>query len=226
VLPEDRVLVGVINRKRDLVAARDEHWYRIPQARMPNGIYAEYIGFFLSGAFKELNGAVHYYAQRRGLELAYRRDLLPKEKKHKRADDVYYKVQLGELIGKVPPIRNTGRRSISFIYTTWDRFVKAQTIGDLYSKADYFVDRIYHALRDTGVRPQRLWEAEARENDGGAQLRVMCEQGIVIASTDLLDGAVFLDEEVEEDALLAAILAEIARQGGPVTVNLPVEGYH
>ena len=30
-LPEDSVLVGVINRKRDLVYALDQHWYRIPQ---------------------------------------------------------------------------------------------------------------------------------------------------------------------------------------------------
>ena len=33
--PEDRVLVGVIRRQRDLRLARDEGWYRIPLAHWP-----------------------------------------------------------------------------------------------------------------------------------------------------------------------------------------------
>ena len=61
-LPEDSVLVGVINRKRDLVYAQDQHWYRIPQERMPRGITADYVAFFLSRSFGERNGAIHFYA--------------------------------------------------------------------------------------------------------------------------------------------------------------------
>src|SRR4051812_24780388 len=98
--PEDRVLIGVINRKRDLNTARDEHWYRIPRERMPRGVHVEYIAFFLSGAFGERSGSICYYAERKGLELLYRRDLLPNEPNHKRADSVYYKVGLGDLMDK------------------------------------------------------------------------------------------------------------------------------
>ena len=66
--PEDRVLVGVINRKRDLAIAQAEGWYRIPQRRMPRGVNAEYVAFFLSRAFKEQNGGVYYYAEFKGLD--------------------------------------------------------------------------------------------------------------------------------------------------------------
>lgn len=130
--PEDRVLVGVINRRRDLIYARDEHWYRIPLARMKRGVDAEYIAFFLSRAFNERNGAIYYYAERKGLELAYRRDLIPSEPDHPRAGDVYYRVALGTLHEKVPPARNTNRTVISFIHTTWDRFCSARSISELY----------------------------------------------------------------------------------------------
>ena len=227
-LPEDRVLVGVINRKRDLVVARDRHWYRIPQTRMPHGVYAEHIAFFLSGkVFKEQSGGIHYYALRQGVELVYRRDLFPGEADHPRANNVYYKVQLGELIGKVPPVLNLTKRPISFIYTTWDRFIHAQQISDLYSKADYFVDRVYHALRDTGVRPQRFWEAQYPDTGHGARLRILCENGSVTASPlveDIdLEGVIFLDEDKEDDAILQSILAAIAKHGGPVTINIPIE---
>ncbi len=221
-LPEDRVLVGVINRKRDLKIALEQCWYRIPQDKMPQGVFAEYIAFFLSRAFKERNGAIHYYAPRTGVELAYRRDLLPEEAGHPRADKVYYKVQLDEVRLKQPPIRNTTRRSISFIYTTWDRFLAAKTIADLYSNADYFVDRLYHALRQNGVKSQRFWQAEKQV--GGAQLRILCQKGVLQATTEPLDGALYLGED-EPDKMLERLRLEIARHGGAVMGNIPLEGY-
>ncbi len=222
--PDDRVLIGVINRKRDFVIARDQRWYRIPQVRLPRGVNAEYLAFFLSGkVFKERSGGIHYYTERKGLELAYRRDLLPGQADHPRADAVYYKVQLGELLEKSPPVRNPTRRPVSFIYTTWDRFVHAREIADLYSKADYFVDRIYHALRNYGVEAERFWEAETRETGGAAQLRILCEKGTVLASTEESEEAIFLDDGDEEDEILAAIQEAIAKQGGPVMIGIPVE---
>ena len=218
---EDRVLVGVINRKRDLAIAQAEGWYRIPQRRMPRGVNAEYVAFFLSRAFKEQNGGVYYYAERKGLELAYRKDLLPKEADHPRADEAYYKVQIGDLIEKQPPILNPTRRTISFIYTTWDRFVHAELISDLYSQDDYFVDRIYHALRDKGVYSDRIWGAEYQ--GGAPELRILCEKGTVSASTAQADGKFFLDPGQSQDKLLAKILDHIAAQGGPVFVNIPMD---
>ncbi len=221
-LPEDRVLVGVINRKRDLKIALEQRWYRIPQDKMPQGVFAEYIAFFLSRAFKERNGAIHYFARRTGVELAYRRDLLPAEVNHPRSGEAYYKVQLDEVRSKQPPIRNTTRRSISFIYTTWDRFLAAKTIADLYSDADYFVDRLYHALRQNGVKSRRLWQAE--KQDGGAQLRILCQNGVLKATTEPLDGALYLGED-EPDKVLERLRLEIARHGGAVMGNIPLEGY-
>jgi hypothetical protein len=219
--PEDRVLVGVINRRRDLATARDQHWYRIPQTRLPRGIHAEYIAFFLSSVFKEQNGGIHYFAQRKGLELLYRKDLLPDEPDHPRANDAYYKVGLEALRPKMPPVLNPTRRSISFVYTTWDRFVKATTIADLYSKDDYYVDRIYHALRERGVYSERYWEAETRDTHTPAGVRILCESGVVSATIDRSAGDVFLDSAQPTDAILQQILDQIARSGGPVMLHLP-----
>ncbi len=134
--PEDRVLVGVIQTKRDLAFARVDHWYRIPQAQMPRGITTEYLAFFLSGKVFGENSKRFSITRRcaRGWNWCYRKDLLPNEAEHPRANEVYYRVALGDLEAKTPPITNPTRRPISFIYTTWDRFVHAQTIADLYSR--------------------------------------------------------------------------------------------
>lgn len=225
--PEDRVLVGVINRKRDLDHVRYSHWYRIPQGRAQKGIHAEYLAFYLSRAFGEQNGAIHYYARRTGHELARRRDLLPDEADHPRANERYYKIQLGELRDKIPPVANPTRRPVVFIYTTWDRFVAAEQISDLYSEADQFVDRVYHALRQSGIRSERLWEAERASDDGGAQLRILCKRGETIATTGPpAEGRLSLSPGQGQEAIqqvLAEIRARMAALGGPLTAPIPLE---
>lgn len=144
---DDRVLVGVVNRLKDFEIARRQGWYRIPEVQLPRGLNAEYIALFLSGKpFREASGSVAYFARVTGLELARRRDLLPDESR--RADEVYFKLQFRRLSPKDPPILNLPARPISFIRTTWDRFVSAEFVSDLYLKSDFYVDRVYHALRN------------------------------------------------------------------------------
>lgn len=142
---DDRVLVGVVKRKKDLEIARRRHWYRIPRQHMPRGIDAEYIALFLNaGVFGAQGGVIAAFARITGVELARRRDLLPEEAR--RAEELYYKVQFRHLIEKDPPIANDPARSISFIRTTWDRFISADSIPDLYSDAGFYVDRTFYAL--------------------------------------------------------------------------------
>lgn len=222
--PEDRVLVGVINRKKDLKILHEEGWYRIPQKQMPRGVYIEYLAFYLSGSAARGydSPGIHYYAERGGIELRYRRDLFPDKPDHPRAGDVYYKVHAKSLTKKTPPVLNPTRRPISFIYSTWDRFVPATTVKDLYSTDDYFVDRIYHALRDKRLRPERYWGAERRQTGYAPQLRIVCERGTMVASTESgHDVDVLLDETRDKDAILDDIRARIASLGGPVIPNIP-----
>lgn len=223
--PHDQVLVGAITRKKDLRLAQDQHWYRIPQNRMPRGILAEYIAFFLNSRIAPENASgIHYFARRSGVELAYRRDLLADETGHDRANDVYYKVSLEDFQQKQPPVLNPTNRRFAFILTTWDRFLKAHEIKDLYSDADYFVDRIYHALRHRGINGiERYWDAELPQTGEQAHLRILCEDGVVIAATEQGKGTIHLSRAEPEDRILAKIRAEIAKHGGPLMVNIPLD---
>jgi len=222
--PEDRVVVGVVNRKRDLKHIQEDHWYRIPLHRMKAGVHAEYLAFFLSGrVFKELSGGVRYFARVRGVELAYRRDLLPNEADHPRANDTYYRIGLGEIEEKQPPVLNPTKRTITFIHTTWDRFVHAQTIHDLYSEADYYVDRIYHALRSRGIHSEQHWEADQYVIPTAPGLTIMCENGVLNVSAQRGQGNFFLDTSAPEDTILKAIRERITQHGGPLTINIPVD---
>jgi hypothetical protein len=59
--------------------------------------------------------------------------MIPSEPDHKRAGVWYYKLELGPLQHKLPPIISENWRRISFIVTTGDRFEAAEEIKDLYS---------------------------------------------------------------------------------------------
>lgn len=222
--PEDRVLVGVINRKRDFLHTQNDHWYRIPQRKMPNGIHAEYVAFFLSGrVFGANSGSIRDYARYKGVELVYRRDLLPNELDHPRADDTYFRIALDDLRQKDPPILNPNRRPISFIYTTWDRFIHATEIKHLYSESDYYVDRIYHALRNRGIHSDRTWEAEQYVIPSAPSLRVASATGILEFSTRKSGGTTYLDMNEPEDKILKRIREELAKRGGLIPVNTSFE---
>lgn len=129
---DDRVLVAVVSRRRDFDLLRQACWYRVPLFSAPLCIDADYLAFYLSGHIRPEGGLIAYYAQRTGFELARRRDLLPAEAQHPRADQWYFKLQFRALLSRTPPIRNPTRRPISFIYTDWAHFNQAQVIADLY----------------------------------------------------------------------------------------------
>jgi hypothetical protein len=177
--PEDRVLVAVITRPKDFEAVRDLGWYRVPEKKAPRGIFSEYIAFYFTAAFGEQAYAVPYYARCLGHELVTRRELLPDEPDHPRAEERYYKLQLGPLQKREPPIVSRRWRRITFIHTTWDRFQAAEEINDLFIEGGEFVDRLYHALRDAGLGPERAYPVREANVEYLANLAVPCRAGVL-----------------------------------------------
>lgn len=219
--PEDRVLVAVLTRSNDLEIARDQGWYRVPETNAPPGIFSEYIAFYFTAAFAEYRWAIHHHARRLGHELATRRELLPDEPGHPRADEPYYKLQLGPLQERKPPIVSLRRRRITFIHTTWDRFLAANEVNDLFAEGDEFVDRLYHALRETGMTPERHYPLREGDVEYEATLALPCQEGVLgieLADTsDVPAGCLVLSRErlaAEPTACLLAIRTEVERLGG------------
>jgi len=125
-------LIGVISRGIDFARATHEHWYRIPVRRRPLLFDAGILGFYTSAGVAARLGGIYFFAETRGHELCRRRDLIPDEPNHIRADDLYYRIALSVLERKTPPILTNHSRRISFITTTWERFSSAVQITDLY----------------------------------------------------------------------------------------------
>ena len=157
---QDRVLVGVVKRAQDLRCAREGGWYRIPLNKW-RGEETEYLALFLNGKLRKLRagarmaptrkcgvsgsldrrGAIFYFAEVLGYELAYRYQLLPQEADHPRSREVYCCLKLGYLQERQPPIVNDGGHRFSFIRTDWRRFVHARRISQLFGDPSAAVAR-------------------------------------------------------------------------------------
>ncbi len=175
--PSDRVLVGIMNSRRDFAIAREEGWYRIPQRHAPESTTeAVVLAFYFTRAFDEEKWAIHYYAPVEGYELVRRRDLLPHQPNHPRADAPYYKLQLGRLMKRDEPIPSLRWRRITFIESTWDRFVAADEINDLYATG---ADGLYVTLKEQNLHPEREFLFREEGGEYVVDMAIPCRQGTV-----------------------------------------------
>ncbi|MCB8988579.1 MAG: hypothetical protein H6661_12615 [Ardenticatenaceae bacterium] len=141
-------MVAYVPTPTDFSLVEREGWYRIPMSAAPKGLFAEYFAFYFGQAFGPQKWAVHAYAQRLGHELMTRRDLFPEEAGHLRASALYYKVQLGPVRYLERPIVSLHWRRVTFIHTTWDRFLSANELNDLFVDGEDYVDRAFAILKE------------------------------------------------------------------------------
>ncbi|MFN8494773.1 MAG: hypothetical protein U0350_44635 [Caldilineaceae bacterium] len=148
------VLVAIVNNIDDLRRAASEGWYRIPQRKAPRRIGADYLAFYQTGAFKGQDEAqtISYYAPTRRYRLLTRRELLPDEADHPRANDYYFRIDIGPLQRLERPIPAAKFHRVTFIHTTLDCLLTAQDVNELFLKEDPF-ETLWQALREHQLRP-------------------------------------------------------------------------
>jgi hypothetical protein len=127
-----RVLVAVVTRPCDLAKARTEGWYRVPLARAPRALAAEYLAFYQTAAFGAERWTVRYLAAVRAVGLARRAELLPEEPQHPRAAERYYRFALEPLTALPTPLPSRRLRRITFIPTTFGQLLRARDVAELW----------------------------------------------------------------------------------------------
>ncbi|UCC65130.1 MAG: hypothetical protein JSV36_08905 [Anaerolineae bacterium] len=205
---EPRVLVAVMNDPRALEIARRAGWYRIPVKRAPPRVGADYLAFYQTGAFGSAERwAVNYYAPIRRYRIVRRRDLLPEEADHPRANDEYYKIEIGPLEPLPHSIPSRRLRRITFIPTTLRQLLGAEEINDLWigSRTQEHLWQILKAHdvpaeRQVGVgENDRPYEVDFVLYCQDGQLAVLCE------SSDLGDLPLVREHSAIPDYELTAL---------------------
>ncbi|MGC8837795.1 MAG: hypothetical protein ACP5UM_05190 [Anaerolineae bacterium] len=172
------VLVVVLTRPKDLRIAREEGWYRIPVRHAPRRLAAEYLAFYLTGAFGEERWTVRYYAPVRRYHLATRAELLPDEADHPRAQDLYYKVEIGPLQELPHPIPSRRLRRITFIMTDLERLFTAREINDLWG-GNHRQDLLWQELKHRHLEAERGLEVREGRATYRVDFAIPCARGTV-----------------------------------------------
>jgi len=147
------ILVAIVNKPRDLEIARLLGWYRIPLRTAPKVVAVDYVAFYQTGAFGEGNDGIHYIAPVRGHELTTRAELLRDELDHPRAREEYFKIQLGPLERLPRPILAGKWRRVTFLYTTGEYLLNAETLNDLVVQTEER-KTLWQALRERAQKSQ------------------------------------------------------------------------
>jgi hypothetical protein len=134
--PTDLILVCVIPEPRDLEILRLLGWYRIPLRSAPKVVAVDQLAFYQSGNFGASGSRINFFANVRGHELTTRKELLTDESDHPRANEEYYKIQVGPLEKLSEPIIADKWKRLTFLYTTGEYLIKAKTLNDLVVNSD------------------------------------------------------------------------------------------
>lgn len=121
---------------RDMEIARLLGWYRIPLRTAPKVVAVDYLAFYQPGSFAEHGGQIEFVAPVRGHELTSRAELLKDEIDHPRANEEYFKIQIGGLEKLDQPVRADKWKRLTFLYTTGEYLLKASLLNDLVVQAD------------------------------------------------------------------------------------------
>lgn len=130
------VLVALLPTPRDLEIARLLGWYRIPLRTAPKVVAVDYLAFYQPSSFGEEGSRIEFVAPVRGHELTTRGELLKDEADHPRANEEYYRLQLGELERLPRPITSDRWKRITFLYTTGEYLLQANILNDLVVRSD------------------------------------------------------------------------------------------
>jgi hypothetical protein len=126
------ILVAVMPNVKDFEIARLLGWYRIPLRMAPKIIDVDYLAFYQTGNFGSAHRwMIEYYAPVNGHELTTRSALLHEEIDHPRANEEYYKIQIGPIQHLSPAIPAGKWKRITFLYTLGSFFNQATIINDL-----------------------------------------------------------------------------------------------
>lgn len=150
----DLVLVALIPHPRDMEIARVLGWYRIPLSTAPKIVAVDYLAFYQPASFRERKWLIESAAAVKGYELSTRGDLLRDEPDHPRASEEYFKIQIGQIETLPTPIpADDNWKRITFLYTTGERLLRAETIRDL-SVHDEERRLLWSALRERALSDQ------------------------------------------------------------------------
>ncbi len=155
------VLVAFLPSRADLAILQNQGWYRIPVASKPRRWPPKYLAFYQPKSFGEDAFKIRYFGLVKNIDVVTRKELFPSEEESERSRKQYYRLWLDSLQEREQPISSRLPRKIVFLLTTWDKFMLADQINDLFDDSP-LEDLLWRDLKKLNILAERQWEVRTR----------------------------------------------------------------
>ncbi|MDM8564599.1 DUF559 domain-containing protein [Candidatus Halobeggiatoa sp. HSG11] len=174
------LLVAIINTPIDLAIAREQHWYRIPISSvtklLKNRWPPRWLAFYQPKIFGPEAYAINYYAKITDIRTAERWQLFPNQPPDKKSNQRYYQIFISTLQKLPKPILSRRLRRMVFIPTTWEKFIKAVEINDLYDDSP-LEDRLWAEFKHQQIQAERQELVKVDRKNFFLDFAIYCAKG-------------------------------------------------
>ena len=181
------VLVALIKDKRDFAILQNQNWYRIPVSSVEKWLKErwppKWIAFYQPKEFGDEAYSVRYYTEVLDIQTVHRSQLFPNEPADKKSNYRYYKMILSTLKTLPEPIFSRRWRRIVFVSTTWQKFINAVEINDLYDESP-LEDRLWAEFKRHNIPAERQEFITIKQQNYALDFAIFCENGNIDVETD------------------------------------------
>jgi len=182
-----KVLVAITNNKRDFAIVREKNWYRIPVTSankwLKNRWPPRWIAFYQTKVFGAEAFSIRYYAKVMYIKKVQRWELFPNEPPNNKSNKLYYQLILSPLQKLPKPIFSRRWRRIIFIPTTWQKFIDAVEINDLYDESP-LEDRLWAEFKRHNIPAERQEFLTVKNHYYALDFAIYCAKGNIDIETD------------------------------------------
>ncbi len=181
------VLVALINKPLDYAILREKLWYRIPVSSVEKWLKGKWppkwIAFYQTKAFNQEAYSVSYFGRVVEIRNVFRWQLFPDEPRDEKSERKYYQVILSSVEILPKSIISRRWRRIVFIPTTWEKFLHAIEINDLYNESN-LEDQLWLELKRFQIFAERQEYITVNRHNYFLDFAIYCAKGRIDVETD------------------------------------------
>jgi len=182
-MEKQEVLVALLRDKKDFYILQTEGWYRIPVEHTPRRWPPAYIGFYQPKAFGADAFRIRYFGKVTKIEQVQRCELFPTEFESAKSYQVYHRIEFERLERLPRAIPSRLARSVVFIPTTWNKFIHAEELNDLFDESP-LEDLLWEQLKQRNIMAERQWPVFKNDLKYRLDFAFFCNNGKLDVETD------------------------------------------
>lgn len=184
------VLVAVVRNRIDWAIACEQQWYRVPMTQVAKLEKRKqwppprWLAFYHPKKFgSPLGCRVTFFAEITGWTVVPRSQLLPTDSDPTKQDQLYCKLEWSDLQALSQPIPSYRFRRLVYIPTTWEKFMTATEINDLWDDSP-LEDRMWAALKRQNIPAERQEDVKPNGHRYKLDFAIYCQNGKIDVETD------------------------------------------